>query len=187
MAHFGGNLSIVPGDAVYPTGPGNKLIVHICNDIGHWGGGFTRPLTRRWLLPQMMYFDYHQIRNVEEPLELGTVMKCKVEDGIWVVNLIGMRGTRRSSVVPPIRYEAVRKGLLRVARMAGHHSATVHMPKIGCGLAGGEWERMRPIIERTLCQQGIDVTVYVLPDDDLLPVDRVEVEVETVEPGGGDY
>jgi hypothetical protein len=34
------------------------------------------------------------------------------------------------------------------------------MPRIGCGLAGGKWEDIGPIVEEELDNQGIDVTVY---------------------------
>jgi len=34
------------------------------------------------------------------------------------------------------------------------------MPRIGCGLAGGDWSRIEPLIAETLCASDIDVTVY---------------------------
>jgi O-acetyl-ADP-ribose deacetylase (regulator of RNase III) len=62
--------------------------------------------------------------------------------------------------VPPIRYEAVRSGLVKVAIKANQLNASVHMPRIGCGLAGGEWSEIEPITVETLCKAGIKVTVY---------------------------
>lgn len=38
--------------------------------------------------------------------------------------------------------------------------ASVHMPRIGCGLAGGRWEKIEPIISDELTSHGIEVTVY---------------------------
>jgi hypothetical protein len=35
-------------------------------------------------------------------------------------------------------------------------NATVHMLRIGCGLAGGRWDAIEPIIERTLCNNEIE-------------------------------
>jgi len=46
---------------------------------------------------------------------------------------------------------------------AGHAtslSASVHMPRIGCGLAGGRWDRIEPLIVATLCTRDVDTTVY---------------------------
>jgi hypothetical protein len=34
------------------------------------------------------------------------------------------------------------------------------MPRIGCGLAGGEWSKVEPLIEEHLCGAGLAVTVY---------------------------
>jgi O-acetyl-ADP-ribose deacetylase (regulator of RNase III) len=34
------------------------------------------------------------------------------------------------------------------------------MPRIGCGLAGGRWDKIEPIVVRTLCDHGIYTTVY---------------------------
>ncbi len=34
------------------------------------------------------------------------------------------------------------------------------MPRIGCGLAGGKWEEIEPIIQSALLENGIEVYVY---------------------------
>lgn len=147
------------GDATYPVGEGNKIIVHICNDMGHWGGGFTGAVSHRWFKPEIAYRHFHILHDTDEPLELGTIQVVKVEHDIWVVNLIGQHGTR-GVAVPPIRYAAVRTGLLRVARQASNRNASVHMPRIGCGLAGGNWDQIEPLICEALIRQDIAVTVY---------------------------
>jgi hypothetical protein len=38
--------------------------------------------------------------------------------------------------------------------------ATVHMPRIGCGLAGGTWDRIEPLIQNRLIAAGVHVTPY---------------------------
>ena len=58
-----------------------------------------------------------------------------------------------------MRYEAIRKGLQRVAAKARQLGASVHMPRIGCGLAGGQWEEVAKIVEE-LVNRGVPVTVY---------------------------
>ena len=47
-----------------------------------------------------------------------------------------------------------------VAEKALEIEASVHMPRIGCGLAGGTWGKIEPILERTLIKAGVEVTVY---------------------------
>ena len=60
----------------------------------------------------------------------------------------------------PIRYDAIKKGLSDVILFAKDKGASVHMPRIGCGLAGGKWELIEPIILETLSENDIPVTVY---------------------------
>ena len=79
----------------------------------------------------------------------------------WVANLIGQRSLGHEHGVPPIRYDAVREGLNKVATEATKLHASIHMPRIGCGLAGGRWDIIKALIDDTLC--GLSVTVYDLP------------------------
>ena len=74
--------------------------------------------------------------------------------------MIGQRGLKRGSSGPPIRYEAVAKCLEQVGTKARELVASVHMPRIGCGLAGGEWSEVEPLVQQHLCDRGVNVTVY---------------------------
>ena len=82
-----------------------------------------------------------------------------VEDDILVVNIIGQRGLRSRRRRKVVVYDAVREGLVRVRKLA-KSIATVHMPRIGCGLAGGDWSVMEKIVQEELADHGIPVTVY---------------------------
>lgn len=151
-------INYVKGDATYPEERGLKIIVHICNDVGAWGKGFVMALSKRWETPERLYREWFRSK---ENFTLGQVQLVNVELDIWVANLIGQRDIRKApDGTPPIRYEAVRQGLEYVCMYAKECNATVHMPKIGCGLAGGTWQEMEPIIEKELCAKGISVTVY---------------------------
>jgi hypothetical protein len=50
--------------------------------------------------------------------------------------------------------------LATVAQFAQRHNATIHMPRIGAGLAGGNWETISQLVREELCARGISVTVY---------------------------
>ena len=151
----------VVGDATAPTGDGPKIIVHVCNDVGAWGAGFVMALSRRWKEPEERYRAWHRGQE-SQPFALGRVQLVKVESAIWVANVIGQRDIRTARGVAPIRYDAVREGLRRICADARKLSASIHMPRIGCGLAGGRWEEIGPIVEQELAAQGIPVTVYAL-------------------------
>lgn len=154
-------IGYVTGDATEPLGGGQKIIVHVCNNIGAWGRGFVMALSRKWPEPERQYRDWH--RKHGRNLELGAVQFVEVQDEIRVANLVGQHEIRRQNNEAPIRYEAIRAGLGAVAAEATRLQASVHMPRIGTGLAGGSWDQIVPIIESELCSKGIAVTVYDLP------------------------
>jgi O-acetyl-ADP-ribose deacetylase (regulator of RNase III) len=54
----------------------------------------------------------------------------------------------------------VERCLATLAEEALRLRASVHMPRIGCGLAGGTWERIGPLVEEELSARDIPVTVY---------------------------
>ncbi|GHD38475.1 Appr-1-p processing protein [Streptomyces mirabilis] len=152
-------ITYVRGDATAPSVKGVKLIAHVCNDIGGWGKGFVLALSRRWPEPEAAYRAWHRDR-AHNDFGLGATQFVQVEKYVWVANLIGQRGIRTGSKGVPVRYEAIDTGLAHVATQAAELDASVHMPRIGCGLAGGDWFRVEPLIMRRLVERGVAVTVY---------------------------
>jgi hypothetical protein len=88
------------------------------------------------------------------------VRLVSVQADIWVANMIGQHGMRAGSGGPPIRYPAVEQCLRTLGDMTIELRASVHMPRIGCGLAGGLWDQIEPLIDTALCQRGVSVTIY---------------------------
>jgi O-acetyl-ADP-ribose deacetylase (regulator of RNase III) len=152
-------LKVLKGDATSPQASGPKVIAHLCNDRGKWGKGFVMALSARWPGPEQAYRQWHRER-ARNDFGLGAVLFVQVEPSIWVANMVGQHGVKGSSRTPPIRYEAVEACLGQVACKARELAASVHMPRIGCGLAGGKWERIEPLVVKALCQNDIPVTVY---------------------------
>ncbi len=150
------------GDATNPVAEGPKIIVHVCNDVGGWGRGFVVAISKRWPAPERRYRAWHRGEE-KQPFALGEVQFVEVAEDIRVANLIGQRNLRTVNGVPPVRYEAIRQGLKRVALEARRLGASVHMPRIGCGLAGGQWDVVSQIVEEELVNAGVPVTVYDLP------------------------
>jgi O-acetyl-ADP-ribose deacetylase (regulator of RNase III) len=152
-------ITYLKGDATSPQAKGNNIIGHICNDLGRWGKGFVMAISRRWEAPEKAYRNWHKER-AKNDFELGAVQLIQVESDIWMANMIGQHGIKTGSQGPPIRYEAVEKCLSQLNQMAIELNASVHMPKIGCGLAGGKWSKIEPLIKKTLCENQVKVFVY---------------------------
>ncbi len=152
-------LTIVRGDATSPQAKGPKVIAHICNDLGGWGKGFVLAISKRWPEPEASYRAWHRGRAGND-FALGATQLVQVQPDLWVANMIAQHGMRPGSAGPPIRYEALQLALAALAPLVLERGATVHMPRIGCGLAGGKWERIEPLITSELCAHDIHVTVY---------------------------
>ena len=153
------SIQYTQGDATQPIAAGNKIIAHVCNDIGGWGRGFVVAISKRWPQPEEDYRAWYANRE-QNDFALGSARLVRVESGLWVANMIGQHKKTPTKGVPPVRYEAIHDGLDSIAVEALRLNASVHMPRIGCGLAGGEWGKIEPLIQQTLCDRGIAVTVY---------------------------
>jgi O-acetyl-ADP-ribose deacetylase (regulator of RNase III) len=149
-------LLYATGDATVPASAGNKLIAHVCNDRGGWGKGFVVAISRRWPQPERDYRTWSRTPD----FQLGAVRLVQVETDTWVANMVAQRGYRSASNPTPLRYEALEKCLNDLAAHAARLSASVHMPRIGCGLAGGSWDEIGPMLDRALTSAGIATTVY---------------------------
>lgn len=164
-------LTYLKGDATQPATEGNAIIVHVCNDIGAWGSGFVLAVSARWPEPETAYRKWAARSQAEgadlfesttDPdFKLGAVQFVQVEPDVIVANLIGQHNVKRKPEDPiPVRYHAIRNGLARVRGAAILHDASVHMPRIGCGLAGGLWEEVEDLIINELVNHGVEVYVY---------------------------
>lgn len=152
-------LTIVHGDATSPHAKGPKVIAHVCNDRGGWGKGFVLALSKRWPEPEAAYRAWHRGRAGND-FALGAVQLVQTRPDLWVANMIAQHGIKPGSGGPPIRYDALRQALRALAPHVLEHGASVHMPRIGTGLAGGTWERIEPLITGELSARDIHVTVY---------------------------
>ncbi len=146
-------INYIKGDATRPVGTGHKIIVHICNDIGRWGKGFVLAVSKQWKKPEQQYREWHKESASSGSMKLGSIQCVQVEDDITVINMIAQKGLKTVNGIPPIRYQALMECLEKVsayARDVPSDTVTIHMPRIGCGLAGGKWSEIEPIIQDTL-------------------------------------
>ena len=67
------------------------------------------------------------------------------------------------SLFPRIRYAALAECFKRVTRHASETTASIHMPKIGTGAAGGDWSTIEEMLDDVMVRADLSVTVYELP------------------------
>ena len=174
-------INIVKGNVLEPQGEGIKLIVHVCNDIGVMGAGVAKAIADKWPKVKYDYQSWHnRALNRDTPFVLGQIQICKAEEDIYVCNMIGQRDVGGFIIdgefIPPVRYEAIKECLLRV-RERVRNKVSVHMPLIGCGLAGGSINNIYYIIDDVFEGTDISVTIYCLSDDDVKKVNKAKEDV----------
>lgn len=155
------------GDATRPDGIDPKIIAHVCNDRGGWGAGFVLAISRRWRAPEKAYRDWFASKS-NRVFGLGETQLVQVEPGTWVANMVAQDGYGTDESIP-LRYGALRKCLAKLADEAERNKASVHMPRIGCALAGGSWSEVSKLIESELIARGISVTIYDFPGSTFNP------------------
>lgn len=152
----------VLGSATEPRGEGQRIVVHVVNDkTANWGGGgFASAVRTAWPEVQRDFRDWADHHRAS--YRLGAVRVSRVDETTSVASLVAQHGYGPSAT-PRLRYAALRQGLAQVSAIARERGASVHMPRIGTGQAGGRWSIVRDIILETLIEGGVPVTVYDLP------------------------
>ncbi len=153
------------GDATRPVQTmGNILVAHVVNDRGGWGKGFVLAISNRWPHAEKDYRDWamsgRRGGKPSTPFQLGEVLISKVEPNLSVAHLLAQHGYIGPDNPTPLSYEALTQCLRKLAGIAAAQNASIHMPRIGAGLGGGDWSRVRKIIEQELGH--LPVYIYTL-------------------------
>lgn len=151
------------GDATEPcVEEGVRLIAHVCNDAGKWGAGFSGAVSKKWPEAKKHYQAKAKFSN---SFGLGEMYCVFMERNLGVANMIAQHGVSRNLLnYVPIRYDSLElcldklaKGVRSLQFLNPNDKVTVHMPRIGCGLAGGSWDIVGPLVEENLW----DIECYV--------------------------
>ena len=127
-----------------------NVIAHGCNCLGVMGAGVAYGIRELWPKAYKAYVKKHET----EGLKLGEVQLVAIGKEKYIANLMTQQNTGGGRQVD---YEAVAKSFRDLhATLPAHY--TIAIPRIGAGLAGGNWEVIWRIIEDET--NGRDVTVY---------------------------
>lgn len=188
-------IQYVTGDATDPQGPGVKIIAHCVSNNGRsYGKGFALTLAKKWPDARTHYKLTHEAMAFNGKMPLGAVVWWEQEyrhkdielsryaggpspvlieavntthrNRIGIMALVAQEGLGRTS----LRLDALKTALEYVAPLAIELNASIHMPRIGCGLAGGNWAEVEPVILSVFnlpLASFVPVTVYDPPKDKL--------------------
>ena len=154
-------MKTITGDLVAMAAQGNfNIIVQGCNCFHTMGGGIARQISQQY--PEVLAADKATLRG--DRGKLGSLTTAFTRDQFLVVNAytqyhFGEDPAAKDGVL--VDYEAVRKAFRMVKQMHGGHGHLFGIPKIGAGLARGDWSVLEKIIDEEMA--GEDLTLVLLP------------------------
>lgn len=149
----------------FPDGDTPVVIAHVVTDSSRaWGRrGVAGALTTRFPAAARAFHSW----SVADPanLTLGNVHFGRASTPsrqVFIASLVAQRGYG-PGVSSRLDYAALRTGLRSVAEHAVREGASVHLPRVGAGQAGGRWDLISEAITDTLVHAGAPVVIYTLP------------------------
>ena len=147
-------MKTIRGDLISLALEGHfDVILHGCNCFCTMGAGIAKQI--KSVFKQAYKVDLASGKN---PKKLGKISVAEIEKPpLFVVNCYTQVGFGRGSV--QVDYDAVRSCMNGVKdRFAGNR---IGYPKIGAGLAGGDWNLIATIIDEVLIGEDHTLVEYV--------------------------
>jgi O-acetyl-ADP-ribose deacetylase (regulator of RNase III) len=161
VATGGARVEFIQGDVFAARDNGPHIICQLVNDRARvWGGGVARISAKKYPAAQTSYAHWFMSHGAHR--RLGSVHLAQVERNRTLASLVAQQGYGPSPT-PRIRYAALEKCFSSLAQAAVERRASVRMPRLGTGEAGGVWSRIEELIQSELVSRGIRVTVHDLP------------------------
>jgi O-acetyl-ADP-ribose deacetylase (regulator of RNase III) len=110
-----------------------KIIVQQVNLVGYMGAGLALQIRNKYPVVYEVYKQHYK------ESELGDVLFIDTGDGKIIANIFAQKnvGTDKQYTI----YDALTDGLYNIMISAGEKGYKIAIPyKIGCGLAGGNWD-----------------------------------------------
>lgn len=123
------------------------IIVHGCNSKGVMASGIAKSIREKY--PEV-YTDYTRLlATTSNPM--GSIASTGINDNeLIIISGITQENYGRDKSVLYVDYNAMKNVFSRVNYMARVRSLDVHFPLIGCGLANGDWEKVKAIINEEI-------------------------------------
>lgn len=158
-------LTFVKGDVCNSAVQGKKVLVHCCNDNGVMGAGVARAIAKKWPHVEKEHIAWFD----KEIPRLGDIQLVKAEDNLVVCNLIGQKDMGIQTICgrsfPPVRYEAFVEGFWRLREKLTPYlqkgiDISIIAPRLGCGLAGGKWDKVEQCFKEVFEDTNIKIVIY---------------------------
>jgi O-acetyl-ADP-ribose deacetylase (regulator of RNase III) len=141
--------TFVKGD-LFET-PGIRAYAHGCNCAGAMSAGVAVAFKKRW--PRM--FEEYAVRCADGRFHLGDVFVWSEGDAV-VYNLATQEHWKTKARLPALK-KALRR-TVELAALAGVER--VGVPRIGAGLGGLDWPRVKSVLEEVGGETAVTLVVF---------------------------
>lgn len=132
---------------------------HGCNCMSTMGSGVAKAVRAKWPL----MYEIADCKSSMNPQEkLGKYTWIELEEGKIGYNIYSQFDFRGRNVGKmDLDYGALESGVTGVCLdLVNREKKTLALPKIGAGLAGGDWKVIEGILKRVSDTTEIDITIY---------------------------
>ena len=133
-------------DIVKDSSVQKHILVHGCNCVGRYNSGLAKQIRSTYPQTYESYLEY--VKNNDRRYLLGSINPVFVGESGIIVNAFTQRYYGRDKDIVYVDYRAIGKVFHSVAKM--FPECAIIYPKIGAGLANGEWSEIKPIIDSAL-------------------------------------
>lgn len=136
-----------------------RIILHIVNNKGGFGKGFALSVGNKYPIVSNRYKDWYRgsILKSDTNFKLGNIQSVKISSDLTIINMLCQNGyASKLGNGIPLSYHALKLCLEKV-QFRNKDKIQIWMPKIGSGLAGGNWNTIEKMIESTLINTNVTV------------------------------
>jgi len=123
-----------------------EMIAHGCNCFNIMGAGIATKIKEKY--PGAYFADKYYPLTPEE--KLGNYSTDEDEE---IFNIYSQYNEGKN-----LDYEALTLALRKINR--DYYGFSIGLPQIGCGIAGGDWSKVKQIIQKELKNMCVTVVIY---------------------------
>ena len=134
-----------------------EIIAHGCNCRGGFGAGIAATVAKKFPVAKTQYLK----KFSNEGWKLGEIQVVPVGSGKFIANCATQDkyGSPRGGKIYA-DYGAIKEVMVQLKEVCLENQWTLAMPKIGAGLAGGDWKKIEALINEVFGE--MEVWVYEL-------------------------
>jgi O-acetyl-ADP-ribose deacetylase (regulator of RNase III) len=136
----------------------DKIIAHGCNCKGGFGRGIAGQIKNLYPEVEQAY----KTKFFKEGWYLGEIQIVPVKDKVIINCATQYNYYGKDKNYQYCNYKAIEKCLREVKKYAEKIKENISIPKIGCGLANGDWKMVESIIKGYFEDSETEITIYSL-------------------------